>query len=775
MSGIHLASDRSAVPAMAYCIRLYGPFAVIAAEGGELTPRGRKACALLSYCVLCAPKPVRRERLIGLLWGDRGERQARASLRQALHEVHPLATGKAPLLSIDRTNIRVDPDRFESDVAQLRTIAASGDAERVATLMEESPDDLLVGLMGISAEFDGWLLAERVRYRDERRAIAARIAEAALAGGDPDSARRLARLMLAADPFDEAAARLAMEACAAAGDIRDARRVYARLETALRRDLNVAPSAKTRAVHEQLRELPAAPPDPSSAAAIRQPPARPWHRRLYRRVVGLTALLIVAAGAWYWHRATGGPDQQMLLIEQLSAPSADRGGQMLWQNLSNDLTRMVVGNDTALNFADQKDERGARIAAGYVVSGDVRNNDGQLHATVRLIGGKDRVILWSREFSGPSGEADALRQRMASRIADVLVCALGARSRRPADIDRATLQLFLAGCENWHMDWPQAQSFLGQVVARRPDFAQARGMYAEALYLSTGNTGGRLRPEDWAQLRRQARVEAQTALRQDPHVGAAYQALAATMAGLENWPRRVAMLRKGIAADPQAGELETALAANLGNIGMARESIDHAERAAALDPFAPVSAKDLAESYSYHGRRSDAVRVLDQADRFWPGEFYTSRARFETAARAGSGAEAKAMLDDPGRNPGYRPFRADLWRLFIDARIAPSHAERAARAMLAAEPRLSVQGRIEILQHLVQLGRVDDAFAVAMRIPPVSAEWGAAWFRDYMAPFRADPRFLRFAGQQGLLGLWARIRRWPDFCHEPGLRYRCRS
>jgi tetratricopeptide (TPR) repeat protein len=325
------------------------------------------------------------------------------------------------------------------------------------------------------------------------------------------------------------------------------------------------------------------------------------------------------------------------------------------------------------------------------------------------------------------------------------------------------------------MDWPQAKNFLGQVVARRPDFAQARGMYAEALYQSTASSGGRLRPEDWAPLRRQAQAEAQTALAQDPHVGAAYQALAATMPGLENWPRRVAMLRKGIAADPQAGELETALAANLANVGLTRDSIAHAERAAALDPFAPVGAKDLAESYAYNDRRSDAQRVLDQADRFWPDEFYTGRARFEIAARAGNAIGAKAMLDDPSRNPGYRPFRADLWRLFIEARIAPSNIDRAARAMLAAEPRLSVQGRIEIVQHLVQLGRVDDAFAVAMRIPPVSADWGAAWFRDYMAPFRADPRFLRFAAQQGLLGLWARIRRWPDFCREPALPYPCRS
>jgi DNA-binding SARP family transcriptional activator len=123
---------------MPYCIRLFGPFAVIAADGSELTPRGRKACAVLSYAVLCAPKPVRRERLIGLLWGDRGEEQARASLRQALHELRPLSSGQAPLLLVDRAHIHVDSARFGSDVQELRLLAARSDADGVASLLDDS-------------------------------------------------------------------------------------------------------------------------------------------------------------------------------------------------------------------------------------------------------------------------------------------------------------------------------------------------------------------------------------------------------------------------------------------------------------------------------------------------------------------------------------------------------------------------------------------------------------------------------------------------------------
>jgi hypothetical protein len=46
-----------------------------------------------------------------------------------------------------------------------------------------------------------------------------------------------------------------------------------------------------------------------------------------------------------------------------------------------------------------------------------------------------------------------------------------------------------------------------------------------------------------------------------------------------------------------------------------------------------------------------------------------------------------------------------------------------------------------------------------MAMPSVVEEWGFIWFRDYMAPFRADPRFLDFARRQGLYDIWVRSKR----------------
>ncbi len=61
---------------------LLGPVRLGNSAGDDLTPKARKTRALLAVLAL-SKGPVSRARLTDLLWGDRGEDQARASLRQA--------------------------------------------------------------------------------------------------------------------------------------------------------------------------------------------------------------------------------------------------------------------------------------------------------------------------------------------------------------------------------------------------------------------------------------------------------------------------------------------------------------------------------------------------------------------------------------------------------------------------------------------------------------------------------------------------------------------
>src|SRR5215813_10113787 len=70
---------------MAACsLKLLGSLDLRSADGKELALTTRKDRLLLAYLALHAGRPLARDRLAGLLWGDRGETQARDSLRQSV-------------------------------------------------------------------------------------------------------------------------------------------------------------------------------------------------------------------------------------------------------------------------------------------------------------------------------------------------------------------------------------------------------------------------------------------------------------------------------------------------------------------------------------------------------------------------------------------------------------------------------------------------------------------------------------------------------------------
>jgi len=63
---------------------LLGGFRVTSPEGEILGMSARKNRALLGILAVAPKQEVTRHKLAALLWGDRGEEQARNSLRQAL-------------------------------------------------------------------------------------------------------------------------------------------------------------------------------------------------------------------------------------------------------------------------------------------------------------------------------------------------------------------------------------------------------------------------------------------------------------------------------------------------------------------------------------------------------------------------------------------------------------------------------------------------------------------------------------------------------------------
>ena len=65
-------------------LSIFGRFRAADALGNEIPIKSKKARALLAYLALPPGKERSREEVMALLWSERGDEQARSSLRQAL-------------------------------------------------------------------------------------------------------------------------------------------------------------------------------------------------------------------------------------------------------------------------------------------------------------------------------------------------------------------------------------------------------------------------------------------------------------------------------------------------------------------------------------------------------------------------------------------------------------------------------------------------------------------------------------------------------------------
>jgi TolB-like protein len=131
-------------------LRLLGPLSLEAPDGTDMTPKGKRAKALIALLAL-APNGARSRRwLQDKLWSDRPQEQGSASLRQELSALRRLfREAGLDILDIEREVLRLD----------LGAVARDIDDPSAPTWGQ----DLLEGLDIRDSEFEDWLRSERMR------------------------------------------------------------------------------------------------------------------------------------------------------------------------------------------------------------------------------------------------------------------------------------------------------------------------------------------------------------------------------------------------------------------------------------------------------------------------------------------------------------------------------------------------------------------------------------------------------------------------------------
>ena len=585
-------------------LSLLGPTRLTSKTGDDLTPKARKTRAVLAVVAL-SKSPVSRARLTDLLWGDRGEEQAKASLRQALYELRDL--GASGLLTTTRESVDLGPKRLWTDIG---AFYGSSDPSQLADQLQDIQWPLLGDLDDVTPELDEWLRGERTRVSAQIGQKSLEAANTALTGGDAASARRIADVLERIDPLDERAAQIGARADIALGDRSAAHRRVERLEKRLRDELDIEPSFDTRAL---LSEAPAKSAPLSVTADVRAVSTSRKRRWLIPALLGV--LLIAAAAAFFWRStaAEASPNVAILPFEEVGQRTqsyfASGVSDEILNLLSHEQRIRVLGRVSAEEIADRPNslEIARNLGITHLLDGSVRTAGDRVLVIVNLTRVSDGAQMWSERYERRLGDIFAVQGEIAKTVSARLSRSFDRpvhQSTSPEVYDRylAARQLVR---ERREVTLAEADRLLREAIRLDPGYAPPYAELAQVLMLRSDHptSYGRL-PID--QARAEAQQFAKKAIALDPNLGDAYAAMGFIY--LQD-KRSEPYYRKAAELSPQRADYHRWLATSLSQRSAFPESLVEYRRATEIDPLWYINNEHYAGALIFVGRYVEARRV----------------------------------------------------------------------------------------------------------------------------------------------------------------------
>ena len=232
---------------------------------------GRQGRLLFAYLVSEQDRPVPRDELAEVLWGDAPPATWEKALTVLVSKLRNLlaesgldrATALTSAFGCYRLRLPaaawVDVIAAADAVREAEAALIEGEVEKAKALATEASS--LAQLSFLPGEDSAWVDEKR----RELAAIVPRalicLAEACLRSGDEGEAAKWAEETIALEPVRETGYRRLMEAYAAGGDRAEALRVYERCRRLLAEELGAYPSPETDSLYREL--LGAAAPEPT--------------------------------------------------------------------------------------------------------------------------------------------------------------------------------------------------------------------------------------------------------------------------------------------------------------------------------------------------------------------------------------------------------------------------------------------------------------------------------------------------------------------------------
>ncbi len=380
----------------------------------EIVISARKGRALLAILAISPSGSVSREKLAALLWSDRGEDQARSSLRQTLTVLRKeLGALGANLLIADVQRVELARDTMEIDAVSIISLSKENDAPALRRAVNLYQGEFLADGEVSDPMFEEWLAGERSRFRDVMISILDRLLTL-----EPAVERvALAKRLLALDPLREASHFFLMNAYADNGERSMALQHYSACRDVLKSELNVQPGQDI----EQLRlRLMADESTTSKASQYVSSSLPPQNRDTKLKATPSIAVLTFAnlsndpAQRYFSDGITADIVTELSRFHQL---------QVRAQRNSTNGERPVL--DAA--------KAGHELGVQYVVEGSVRRLAQRIRINVQLIDVDTVEHLWAERFDAHEDEIFAMQDHIVRSIAAQLSVRL-----QLADLEKAS-------------------------------------------------------------------------------------------------------------------------------------------------------------------------------------------------------------------------------------------------------------------------------------------------------------------------------------------------
>ena len=541
--GLHNSRSSPAPVEASVEIRLLGRLEVGGSAG---LPPSRKVRALLAYLAL-APRPASRGQLCELLWDAPSD--PRGELRWSLSKIRSFLKN-ALVTSGDLVHI----SGCFVDALEAARAAGAGieklSFDKQKELLARFRGDFLEGLeMDGAPVFDGWLTAQRRRFRSIHAALLERLASTAPAAEALEYLDKWRSLA----PFDPRVHRALLAALARAGKIREGEEHLASATRLFESEGLDALSLK-RSWSPSLAPSPEESPRRGSIAVM------PFDER--------------SAGA-------PGGTGQALAHDVITRLAKLRSLFVIAQGTVRALHERGIGAE----------EAGRILNVDYVVSGAVRPGAGRIAVSVELVETRSARIVWTETYREKAGDAFEVLEDIGNRIVAAIAAEIETVEKNrailkpPRSLD--AWEAYHRGL--WHMyrylraDNLEARRFFEQALRLDPTFSRA---YAGLAF--THFQGAFQGWEDRAPQIEHAYAAASNALGADERDPAAHWAMGRALYLQKRWDDSEAALSRSVDLSPNFALGHYNLSFLRSVVGNPTIAIADADLSRQLSPYDPM-------------------------------------------------------------------------------------------------------------------------------------------------------------------------------------------